>query len=205
MLGDILKELRKRSGVTIEEIRKTLRISKLTYYNWEEEKSLPREEQINKLADLFASKLPAGKAEDIKLMLVNAMKADLEKALGLKSSPPEKKPPLRKPAKNLATDFYLKKVNVGLLSEKTGISTERISDFLVGLSSPTLEEAEKLAEFFGTSPERYLDFVDEEVLQAVLTKNKRLRNVFTRILELEDSKRQVLLEIVEKLLSLEKE
>lgn len=201
---ELLKQFRIRTGLAVDRIVRHLGIGRGTYYNWEDGKTLPNEEQLEKLVDLYAEHLPTQSKEEIKFQLFNAYRKAVE-SRKMKTKEKRTISSEERIAKNLMEDIKTRKTSLAYLAEKTGISERRLSDFLLGLSVPTVEEAEKISEVLDTSPERYLDFLDDQVLHVVLAKNKKIRNIVVRMLQLREEKKTALIEIVEKLIDLEDE
>ena len=136
-----LKVLRKKKGLTQQEIAVLLNVNRVTYTNWEKGKREPNFEKLSMLACIF----------DVSLdyLLGDYLEISKERYLKFKKRKKEEK-------KNLFS-VRLKELRLqhGFsqeeLAEQIGIKQNSYSDWENGKSKPNYEKLEKIADFFGVS------------------------------------------------------
>ena len=136
-----LKILRKKKGLTQQEVAEFFEMSQSVYQKWESGNRKPSYENLSMLACMF----------DVSLdyLLGDYLEISKERYLKLKKQKEEEK-------KNLFS-VRLKELRLqhGFsqeeLAEKIGIKQNSYSDWEHGKSKPNYEKLEKIADFFGVS------------------------------------------------------
>lgn len=136
-----LKMLRKKKGLTQQEVAELVHVERGVYTKWELGKSNPNYENLSMLACIF----------DVSLdyLLGDYLEISKERYLKLKKQKEEEK-------KNLFS-VRLKELRLqhGFsqeeLAEKIGIKQNSYSDWEHGKCKPNYEKLEKIADFFGVS------------------------------------------------------
>ena len=136
-----LKMLRKKKGLTQQEVAELVHVERGVYTKWELGKSNPNYENLSMLACIF----------DVSLdyLLGDYLEISKERYLKLKKQKEEEK-------KNLFS-VRLKELRLqhGFsqeeLAEKIGIKQNSYSDWEHGKCKPNYEKIEKIADFFGVS------------------------------------------------------
>ena len=136
-----LKILRKKKGLTQQEVAELLNVERVTYTKWELGNSNPNYENLSMLACIFDV--------SIDYLLGDYLEISKERYLKLKKQKEEEK-------KNLFS-VRLKELRLqhGFsqeeLAEKIGIKQNSYSDWEHGKCKPNYEKLEKIADFFGVS------------------------------------------------------
>ena len=136
-----LKILRKKKGLTQQEVAEFLEMSQPVYQKWESGRRKPSYENLSMLACIFDV--------SIDYLLGDYLEISKERYLKLKKQKEEEK-------KNLFS-VRLKELRLqhGFsqeeLAEQIGIKQNSYSDWEHGKSKPNYEKLEKIADFFGVS------------------------------------------------------
>ncbi|MGC9059442.1 MAG: helix-turn-helix domain-containing protein [Candidatus Aenigmatarchaeota archaeon] len=209
-LGYLIRAYRKKAKIKIEELCERLNLpGRRIIYSWEEDRIIPSLDQIENLAKIFSEKISSEPYEEIRQKLLKAYDKRLKSKI-IKDEPEitdlERKSYFKESseriANNILTDMRKKGIDLYTLSELTGIDQKRISDILIGLQTPTIEEADKIAKALNTPVERYLDPNTENSAVFLITKNPRIKKIVTSIIEFDEDKKEAILEIIEKLIKL---
>ena len=136
-----LKILRKKKGLTQQEVAELLNVERVAYTKWENGKNKPNYEKLSMLACIF----------DVSLdyLLGDYLEISKERYLKLKKQKEEEKKNLfsgRLKELRLQHGFSQEE-----LAEKIGIKQNSYSDWEHGKSKPNYEKLEKIADFFGVS------------------------------------------------------
>ncbi len=209
-LGYLIRAYRKKAKIKIEELCERLNLpGRRIIYSWEEDRIIPSLDQIENLAKIFSEKISSEPYEEIRQKLLKAYDKRLKSKI-IKEEPEitdlERKSHFKESseriANNILADMRKKGIDLYTLSELTGIDQKRISDILIGLQTPTIEEADKIAKALNTPVERYLDPNTENSAVFLITKNPRIKKIVTSIIEFDEDKKEAILEIIEKLIKL---
>ena len=136
-----LKILRKKKGLTQQEVAELLNVERVAYTKWENGKNKPNYEKLSMLACIF----------DVSFdyLLGDYLEISKERYLKLKKQKEEEKKNLfsgRLKELRLQHGFSQEE-----LAEKIGIKQNSYSDWENGKSKPNYEKLEKIADFFGVS------------------------------------------------------
>ena len=136
-----LKILRKKKGLTQQEVAELLNVERVAYTKWENGKNKPNYEKLSMLACIF----------DVSFdyLLGDYLEISKERYLKLKKQKEEEKKNLfsgRLKELRLQHGFSQEE-----LAEKIGIKQNSYSDWEHGKSKPNYEKLEKIADFFGVS------------------------------------------------------
>lgn len=132
-----LKVLRKKQGLTQQEIADLVHVNRVTYTNWEQGMREPNFEKLSMLACIFDA--------SIDYLLSENLEISKESYLKLKE---EKKNLFSVRLKELRLQHGFSQEE---LAEKIGIKQNSYSDWENGKCKPNYEKLEKIADFFGVS------------------------------------------------------
>lgn len=132
-----LKVLRKKQGLTQQEIADLVHVNRVTYTNWEKGKREPSFEKLSMLACIFDA--------SIDYLLSENLEISKESYLKLKE---EKKNLFSVRLKELRLQHGFSQEE---LAEIIGIKQNSYSDWENGKCKPNYEKLEKIADFFGVS------------------------------------------------------
>ena len=132
-----LKVLRKKQGLTQQEIADLVHVNRVTYTNWEQGMREPNFEKLSMLACIFDV--------SIDYLLSENLEISKESYLKLKE---EKKNLFSVRLKELRLQHGFSQEE---LAEKIGIKQNSYSDWENGKCKPNYEKLEKIADFFGVS------------------------------------------------------
>ena len=132
-----LKVLRKKQGLTQQEIADLVHVNRVTYTNWEKRNREPNFEKLSMLACIFDV--------SIDYLLSENLEISKESYLKLKE---EKKNLFSVRLKELRLQHGFSQEE---LAKRIGIKQSSYSDWETGKCKPNYEGLEKIADFFGVS------------------------------------------------------
>ena len=210
-LGFLIRSYRKKAKIRVEEICERLNLpGRRIVYSWEEDRINPTLDHVENLAKIFSERISSEPYEEIRQKLLKAYEKRLKSRIIKEEfriiNDLEKKIHFEEPgeriAYNILTDMRKRGIDLYTLSKLTEIDQKRISDILIGLQIPTVEEADKIAKALNTPVERYLDLNKENSTTFLITKNPRIKRIVTSIMGFDEDKKEAILEIIEKLIEL---
>lgn len=208
-LGLLIREYRRKAGKPVETILNYVGVSRGTYYLWESGVRLPDIERLEKLARFFAENIPEEDYEKIKEELERAYRQDLK--LHITTGPREKRiyERIRKAEEEISEtilkDMRERGMPPSTLAEKTGIKESTLMEILTGFRIPSKEELEKIAEALEQPVEKYLVLLTEEEMLSIIAKNSKIRWILKDLYTLNDRKREMVIDIIRRILEMEKE
>lgn len=208
-LGLLIREYRNKAGKPVEDILDYVGTSRRTYYLWESGIRLPDMEKLEKLARFFAENIPGEDYEKIKNELEKAYKQELKLHISTERRGKGIHEKIKKAEEEISEtilrDMREKGIPPSILAEKTGIKESTLMEILTGFRIPSKEELEKIAEALGQPVERYLVLLTEEEVLSIIAKNSRIRQILRDLYTLNDRKREAVIDIIRRILEMERE
>lgn len=207
-LGDYIKSLRLKKGLTQQKLAKMLNVNSRMIGFYEHHKFLPKKETLEKMADLFGS-TPEEK-EEIRDKLFELYNKEVERR---KEKIPKIERRLSETEINACTvftkmvlqDMKRKNLTSKEVSILAGIPMDRLNRILISEELPTREEVERIAEVLDQPPGKYgivLSLINEEYASC-LARDKIVKNFLLsyyqatgRKKEIADALLQAMLEIL---------
>jgi len=208
-LGVLIKEYRKKARRPVEAILNYVGVSRATYYMWESGVRLPDEEKLEKLITFFAENIPGEGYEKIKDELERAYREDLKLLVTSGARGKRIHEKLKRVEEEISEvilrDLREKGIPPSKLAEKTGIKESALMEILTGFRLPSREEVERIAEALEQPAEKYLVFLTEEEVLSVIAKNSKIKQILRDLYALNDRKREMVIDIVRRIIEMEKE
>lgn len=207
-LGSIVREYRIRTGKPVENILHYVGISRRTYYLWESGVRLPSVEKLEKLAKFFAENILGEDYEKVREKLSEAYRHDLRLHISAEYKEKEIIERLRgaeeKISEVLLKDMKEKRMPPSELAARTGIEESKLAEILTGFRIPAKEELKKIAKALEQPVEKYSILMTEEEMISIVIRDIRIRRILRDLYTLNDRKRELAIDIIERILELHK-